>query len=76
MAKASAVPASEASGASSPAESAPSPDVKIIIEKYFAKKPEIDASIKRAFAVIYKGQTNTEAEWDAIISRRLSRPIG
>jgi hypothetical protein len=55
-------------------DSGTAPEVKIIVEKYLVKRPEIDASLKRVFQTLYKGETHTTAEWDEIIKRRLERP--
>jgi chloramphenicol 3-O-phosphotransferase len=48
--------------------------VKLIIEKYLAKREDIVDPIRKVLITLYKGKVNTASEWENIIKRRLERP--
>lgn len=51
------------------------PGVKLIIEKYLAKRDDIPESLQGVLKTLYKGQTNTVSEWNGIIKSRLERSV-
>lgn len=48
--------------------------VEIIVEKYLATREDIPPELQRVFRTIYKGQTHSKEDWDAIINNRMTRP--
>lgn len=46
----------------------------MIIEKYLANREDIAPEMKRVMSILYKGQIHTAAQWDDIVTKRLTRP--